>query len=294
MNKIPNKSWWSAHNMPLKQIPISKADIKNLDEEDKNIAALATWPALVKITIISVIYYAVLIGLMLFHNLSHSSDANNALYIFIGLIILSLFLTPKPSALFDGFDKIKGYKRLGVHPLLEMLIIWISLPLQIAGALARCFLTIFNRNSQLQMLSMPRLYLPQNCEYDDFISYYSSYEKQATATSNFEMIYSQTNDVVNSEMSNLEKDIHDLENNSDMDYFEKQKILDEKRTLLDGYKQTQEIIKSGTNDPDAQEKLNKTLNSLSNYDSSEAAELRNLNQSLKDDLNKLNSDKNKK
>ena len=264
---------------------MSKSDIKSLDDDDKDIAAMATWPTVVKILIITAIFYAAMLGCYLIFTLTHDAeDSKSALTCLIILAIVALILSPKSSALLDGFDTIKGYKRLGINPFIEALIAFYVLPLRFVGLFVNLLLSCLNRVSHANMLGMPRLCLPQNCDYDALISYNSALEKQAVAMSNIEMVNSETETIARNRASDLKNEIYELERNTEMDSYEKQKLLDEKRTVLEGYEQTMDILSSGEFDADAKDKLNKTLNSISTYNSEAASRLRDINDSLLDSI----------
>ncbi len=289
--KIPKASWWKAHNMPLKQIPMDRKELKNLSDDDKTIAAMATWPSIIKILIGAAIVY-VLFAVFYFA-FSFSSDASfgSSLQNLIILIVVALFLAPKPTALLDGFETIKGYERLGINTLIALLIMLFTIPMRLVGIFANMILSLINRVSQSSMLGMPRICLPQNCDYDSLIGYYSEYEKQAVSASNYEMAQQNTTDIVSGRASDLRNEINELENNNEMDSYEKSKLISEKKDLLYSYEKTLDALSNDINDPEYKEKLEDALHSVENSDSYAASD-------LKDVLNSYdkyeNSKKNKK
>ena len=223
---IPSISWWASQGLPLKTIPVPKKQLKQLSNDEKTIAAIATFPYVKRAVILASVVLAVLIvGILavVFLNTDAASIGRLGIgfWILIGCVLVGLFVAPKASALLDGFDIIDGSSRLGLPFWFRLIKFLVTAPTMLLGGFGCMLLQLFNRWNQAKMLGLPRIALPQNGDFDSFINYYAKYEQSVNAEAPMQSYANFTLPQVEEKIRECKQAIKDIENDSSMTYSDK-------------------------------------------------------------------------
>lgn len=171
---LPDSKWFASNGMRLKQIPVEKKVLKSFSINEKTIIALSTYPTLKKNVILILIMFAALAAIILFGGLI----VKNLEFLIVAVIIFvaGSFAAQKLFGVLDGFE-ILGGTRLIKMPIFIHILYRIAYPLGgLWGMISQMIFMMLDSLRRQKMLGLPRVVMPQNFGFDEFIEYYSEYE----------------------------------------------------------------------------------------------------------------------
>ena len=242
---IPSLAWWQAKGMTLKEIPVSKKDLKRLSKEEKSIAAIATFPFLKKALIKSAIAFAlILIGVLavVISGATTDSALGVGFFVLIACIVISFVVSINASALINGFDIIEGSSILGLPIWFRLVKFALSGPTMTLGALGCMILQVLNRWNQAKMLGMPRIALPQNGAFEDFIRYYSDYEDKVNAQAPLQSFSHYTLPQVEEKIRECKATIKEIQNDTTLTQSEKEVEISKWKKMLSDYEELRDKL----------------------------------------------------
>ncbi len=160
--------------MRLKEIPVEKKVLKSFSYNDKTLIALSTYPTFKRNIFLILGMVTALAAIILFGGLI----VKNIEFLIVAMIIFvaGSFVTQKLFGVLDGFE-ILGGTRLIKMPVIIHILYRIAYPLGgLWGMISQMIFMLLDSFRRQKMLGLPRVVMPQNCGFDEFIEYYSEYE----------------------------------------------------------------------------------------------------------------------
>ena len=171
---LPDSKWFTSHGMRLKEIPVEKKVLKSFSYNDKTLIALSTYPTFKRNIFLILGMVTALAAIILFGGLI----VKNIEFLIVAMIIFvaGSFVTQKLFGVLDGFE-ILGGTRLIKIPVIIHILYRIAYPLGgLWGMISQMIFMLLDSFRRQKMLGLPRVVMPQNCGFDEFIEYYSEYE----------------------------------------------------------------------------------------------------------------------
>ena len=241
---VPPLSWWRDQGLPIAEIPVLKRDIKQLEPDEKVVAAAATFPllikALIKAAVVFLIILAGIVAVLIMNSMDSAASGTNSgldsmlLYILIicGCCLFGIVIGARTAALIQGFDLVNSGNKLGLPMWFRLIKYFVSAPTMLLGELGCLFLQIIGRMSQSKMLGLPRIGLPRNGSFDDLIDYYSVYERHAIIKAKAESFVHYNLPQLNDEITEVKETIKAIEKDDNRAFSERQIELNEWKELL--------------------------------------------------------------
>ena len=177
--QLPDAAWFEAQGMPLKEIPIDKKQLKHgFSDDEKYILSVASFAiakkkALIMLGIVVALLIVALVGVII-------DDLTTILIGVVGLMLAGGFLTYKTTRLLEGMSILQASKRISIPIGWSILFGILNVVGNILSFYMFAIYILFDMSKREAMTSMPRVAMPQNCEFDEMISVYSAYEQSAS------------------------------------------------------------------------------------------------------------------
>lgn len=179
--KFPDKAWFEQQGMPLQEIPIDKKQLKNdFSDDEKYILSVASFAVAKKRALIML---GIVVGLLIVLLVGVIIDDLSTIIIGIAALLLGGgFLTYKTTRLLEGMSILKASSRIGIPAGWSFLFAVLTLVGNVLSFYMFAIHTLLDMSKRDAMTSMPRVAMPQNCEFDDMIAVYSAYEQSASVS----------------------------------------------------------------------------------------------------------------
>ncbi len=180
---LPDLGWFEGCGMPVKEVPIDKKTLKQFDDYEKKVIAIASYPLVMRSMIIIPLLFV--IGLLaILVSWFAGGEKDGGMYALIALAVVFLggsFLVQKWVKRMEGFEILEG-RKLILMPIGFRILYRIAYPLGLIWGFFSNFIYnyILNMERRGKMTGMPRVGMPQNCGFDEFIEVYSQYEAECS------------------------------------------------------------------------------------------------------------------